>query len=68
MPMTLTANVSPHRRLPGHAAELRLDGRPVLLAWDTPLAITGCRDAEIRGYWDRLAEGGAGEDLYGNSR
>lgn len=60
--MTLTANVSPHRRLPGHAAEvmhaeLRLDGRPFLLAWDTPLAITGCRDAEIRGYWDRLAEG-----------
>lgn len=45
--MTLTANVSPHRRLPGHAAELRLDGRPFLLAWDTPLAITGCRDAEI---------------------
>lgn len=52
-------------------AELRVDGRPVLLAsdtfpgedhiagTDTPLALTGAADRteEIRGYWDRLAEG-----------
>lgn len=53
-------------------SELRTDGRPFLLAsdtfpgeehvagTDTPLAITGSsdQDAEIRGYWERLAEGG----------
>lgn len=51
-------------------AELRKDGRAFLLAsdtfpgedhvagTDTPLAITGDDESEIRGYWDRLADGG----------